>query len=85
MHCGKITFTYSNEFKEYMKVEGAVFKDIFNYLFDVAAEKFLSVKGKEYLLELFEKWDPKHLQFHEDFDEYLDNDGLKDIIRDEGM
>ena len=68
-----------------MKVEGAVLEDIFNYLFDVETEKFLSEKGKKYLLELFEKWDPGHLQLEEDFDDYPDNDGLEDIIGDEGM
>jgi len=80
MHCGHSTFTYDNEFKEYMKVEGTVPKDIFDYLFDVGVEKFLSEKGERYLLELFEKWDLEHLQFDEDFDGYLDNNGLEDII-----
>ena len=75
MHCKNTTFAYGNEFKEYMKVEGAVSEDIFNYLFDVGAEKFLSAKGKKYLLELFEKLDPEHL--NEDFDGYSDNDGLE--------
>ena len=71
MHCENTTFTYDNEFKEYMKVEGAVSEDIFDYFFDVGAEKFLSAKGKKYLLELFEKWDPEHLkQLDEDFDDY---------------
>jgi len=42
-------------------------------------------KGKKYLLELFGKWDPEHLQYDQDFDDYLNNNGLKDIIRDEGM
>ena len=68
-----------------MKVEGAASKDVFYYLFDVRAEKFLSQKGKKYLFELFEKWDPVHLQFNEDFDHYPSNDGLKYIIRDAGM
>ena len=62
MHCENTTFVYDNEFKEHMKVEGAVLEDIFNYLFDVRAEKFLSAKGKKYLLELFKKWDPEHLK-----------------------
>ena len=53
-----------------MKVKGVVSKYIFDYFFDVGAEKFLSKKGKKYLLELFEKWDPEHLkQFDEDFDD----------------
>ena len=85
MHCGNTTFAYDNEFKEHMKVEWAVSEDIFDYLFDVRAEKFLSKKGKKYLLELFEKWDLEHLkQLDEDFDDYPDNDGLEDIIGDEG-
>jgi len=29
--------------------------------------------------------DPKHLQYDEYFDDYADNDGLKDILGDEGM
>ena len=42
-----------------MKVEAATSEDIFDYLFDAGAGKFLSEKGKKYLLELFEKWDSK--------------------------
>lgn len=69
-----------------MKMEGVVSEDIFYYLFDVGAEKFLSEKMKKYLLELFEEWDPEHLtQIDKDFDNYLDNDDLEDIIGDEGM
>ena len=69
-----------------MKVDGAELEDIFDYLFDIGAEKFLSKEGKKYLLELFQEYDPKHLkEINEDFDEYPDNDGLKNIIGDEGM
>jgi len=69
-----------------MKVDGAESEDIFNYLFDVGDEKFLSENRKKHLLELFEEWNPKHLnQINEDFDDYPDNDGLEDIIGDEGM
>jgi len=68
-----------------MKVEGVALEDVFDYLFDVRAEKFFSEKGKKCLLELFEKWDLQHLQFDEDFDDYPDNDGLKNIIGAEGM
>ena len=69
-----------------MKVEGAVSEDIFDYQFDIGAEKFLSTKKRKYLLELFEKWDPEHLkQLDEDFDDYPNNDGVKNIIGDEGM
>jgi len=50
MHCENTTFAYDNEFKEYMKVKGVVSEDIFDYLFDVGARKFLSKKGKKYLL-----------------------------------
>ena len=37
-----------------MKVEGATSQDVFDYLFDVGAGKFLSEKEKKYLHELFE-------------------------------
>ena len=84
MHCENATITYDNEFNEYMKVEGAVSEDIFDYLFDVGAEKFLSKKAKKHFLQWFEKWDLVYLQFDEDFDDYPDNDGLEDVIGDEG-
>ena len=80
MRCENATFAYDNEFKEY---ERAVLEDIFDYLFDVEGRnKFLSEKGKKYHLKLLKKWDPEHLQLDEDFDDYPDNDDLKDIIRD---
>jgi len=85
MHCGKTTFTYHNEFSEHMKVEGEASKDVFDYFIDARVKKFLSEKGKKYLLELFEKWDLGHLQLDEHFDYYSDNYGLEDIIRDESM
>ena len=66
-------------------MEEAVPEDLFDYLFDVGAEKFLSEKEKKYLLELFEKWDPEHFQLDEDFDDYSNNDGLEEIIGDEGI
>jgi len=47
MHCGNTTFTYDNKFKDYIKVEGAMSEDIFDYLFDVGVEKFLSEKRKK--------------------------------------
>lgn len=69
-----------------MKVEDAVSEDIFDYLFDVGVGKFLSENSRNYLLELFEEWDPEHLkQIDEDFDDYPDNDGLEGVIGDEGM
>jgi len=85
MHCGNTTFAYDSKFKEYMKVEGVVSEDIFDYFFDVGVEKFLSEKEKKYLLELFEKWDLEHLRLDEYFDDCPVSDGLEDIIRDEGM
>jgi len=30
-----------------MKVDGATLEDVFDYLFDLGAEKFLSEKGKK--------------------------------------
>ena len=84
MHCGNTTFAYSNEFKDYMKMDGAESEDIFDYLFDVGVGKFLSENGKKYFLELFKEYDPKHLnQIDEDFDDYPDNDDLENIIGDE--
>ena len=80
-----IIFVYHNEFSKYIKVEWATLTYVFDYLFDIGAEKFLSEKGKKYLLGSLEKWDSEHLWFDEDFDNYPDNDGLEDIIGDEGM
>jgi len=61
-----------------MKVEGATSEDVFDYLFDLGAEKFLSEKRKKYLHKLFERWDPEHLESHEDY-------RFEDNIGDEGM
>jgi len=47
--------------------------------------KFFIKKGKNYLRDLFQKWDLEHLELYEDFNDYLKNDGLKNIIGDEGM
>jgi len=80
MHCENTTFVYHEEFSKYMKVEGATSADIFDYLFDLRAEKFLSEKGKKYLHKLFKKCDPEHLEIDEDF-----NDGLEDNVEDEAM
>jgi len=63
-----------------MKVERVISKDVFDYLVNIEAEKFLAEK-KRYLHYLFEKSNPKHLELDKD----LKNDKLKDIIRDEGM
>jgi len=46
MHCENTTFAYSNEFNDYIKVDGAESEDIFDYLFDIETEKFLSEEGK---------------------------------------
>jgi len=80
VHCGNTTFIYHNDFSKYMKVDGAMSEDVFDYLFDLGARKFLSEKEKKYLHELFEKWDPEHLENDEDF-----NDRLEDNIGYEGM
>ena len=63
-------------------MDGAKSEDIFYYLFNIGVEKILSEEGKKYLLELFEEYDN---QINKNFDEYPDNDGLEDIIGDEGM
>jgi len=63
-----------------MKVDGATSEDVFDYLFNLGAEKFLLEKRKKYLHELFDKWDPEHLENNEDF-----NDGFEDNIGYEGM
>ena len=78
MHCGNTSFAYSKEFNDYMKVDDAESEDIFDYLFDIGVRQFLSEEEKNYLLELFEEYDPEHLnQIDEDFDDQPDNDGLK--------
>ena len=48
--------------------------------FDMGAGKFLWEKEKNYPHELFEKWDPEHLEIDEDFNNELeDNVGDEDI------
>ena len=47
--------------------------------------KNFSAEKKRYLHYLFEKSNPKHLELDKDFNDYLKNDRLKDIVRDEGM
>jgi len=42
MRCKNTTFIYHNDLNKNMKVEGAISKNIFDYLFDVRAENFLS-------------------------------------------
>jgi len=37
-----------------MKVERVILENIFDYIFDVGAQKFFLEKGKKYLYELFE-------------------------------
>jgi len=66
MYCGNTTFIYHKEFSKYMKIDGVMLEDIFDYLFDMGAERFLFEKGKKYLYESFEKWDLEHLEINED-------------------
>ena len=73
MHCENATFIYHEEFSKYMKVKGAMSKDVFDYLFDLEAEKFLLKKEKKYVHELFEKVDPKLLENDEDFNDRLED------------
>jgi len=80
MHYGNTTFIYRDDFNKYMKVDGATSEEVFDYVFDLGVGKFLSEKGKKYLHELFEKWDPEHLENDEDY-----NDRLEHNIGDEGM
>ena len=78
-----LIFFYHNELGKYIKVEGATSEDVFHYFFDVGLGKFLLEKGKKYLHASFKKWNSELLRLDEDFDDYLDNDGLEDITRDE--
>jgi len=80
MHRENTTFICHSDFSKYMKSEGATSKNIYNYLFDIRGGKFLSGKGKTYLYDLFEKLNPKHLKLNKDFDDYIDKDGLEDIV-----
>jgi len=82
---GRTLLHYENTTFVYHTVEETTSKDVFHYLFDVGVKKFLLEKRKRYFHKLFERWDLEHLQLDEDFDNYLDNDGLEDITRDEGM
>jgi len=54
MHCGNITFVYHNDLSKYVKVEGAISKNVFDYLLDGGGGKFLLEKGNKYLHKLFE-------------------------------
>ena len=75
MHCENTTSIYHNDFSKNMKAERATSEDVFDYLFDLGAGKFLSEREKRYLHDLFEKWDLEHLENDEDF-----SDGLEDNI-----
>jgi len=44
MHCGNTTSIYHDDFSKYMKVDGVTSEDVFDYLFDLGAKKFLSEK-----------------------------------------
>ena len=61
IHCRNTTFVYHNDCNKYIKVEETASEDVFDYLFDIGAGKFLSEKEKKYLHELFKRWDPGHL------------------------
>jgi len=47
MHYENTTFIYHDDFSKYMKVDRATSEDVFDYLFDLGAGKFLSEKRKE--------------------------------------
>jgi len=85
MHCGSTTFAYDNEFKRTYEGGGSSLRRYLWLSLWCWSWKVLSKKGKKYFLELFEKWDREHLQLDEDFDDYPNNDGVEDIIGDEGM
>ena len=81
MHCKNTIFIYHSDFSKYMKVEGAISEEIFDYLFKVGAESYLLEKEKKYLC-----WKIGSIaSWNEDFDDYLENDGLEDNVWDEGM
>jgi len=46
IHCENTIFIYYDDLSKYMKVEGATSNDVFDYLFDVGVEKFISKKGR---------------------------------------
>ena len=50
MHCENTTFAYNNEFNEYVNVEGAASGDVFYYLFNIGAGKFLSKNERNIFL-----------------------------------
>jgi len=47
MRCEDTTFIYHEKFSKNIKVDGATSEDVFDYLFDMRAGKFLSKKRKE--------------------------------------
>ena len=47
--------------------------------FDLGAEKFLSEKGKKYLHELFEKWDPEHLENNDRFEDNIGDEDMQNL------
>ena len=83
MHFGNTTFINHDEFSKYMKVEGAMSEDVFDYLFDLGAKKFLSEKEKKYLHELFEKWDLEHLENDDGFEDNIGDEGMQNLEEDE--
>ena len=51
-------------------------------IIDLGAEKFLSKKEKKYLHELFETWDPEHLENDEGFEDNIGDKGLQNLKED---
>ena len=84
MYCRNSTFIYYDELNNHMKVEWATLEYVFDYFFDVRVEKFYSEKER-YLYNLFEKWDLESFELVEDFNDYLKNDGLENIVGEAGI
>ena len=92
MHCGNTTFAYHNEFNEHMKVEeriyegrGSGFKRCLWLSLWCWSWKILIRKRKEISSWVIWEMGLRASSIDEDFDDYPDNDGLKNIIRDEDM
>jgi len=78
-------FANDNEFKEYMKVKGAVSEDIFDFSLILELKSSYQIKVKNIFLNYLRNEIHSYLQFDEDFDRYLNNDGVEDGIRDENI
>ena len=77
-----ITFIYHDDFSKYMTVDGSTSEDVFDYLFDLGAGKFLSEKRKKYLHELFERWDPEHLENDDEFEDNIGDEDMQNLEED---